>query len=135
MFNTADHKTLVNLVWQHIEQAWGPWVEEAVSTQCQARRRNRVFSARDTAEAERAPMPFTGDSEDSPPLAWVTIWKGTSSNRFGQWIPRSFQEWGYVMWDSGRIITAGGIAALEEKWVEACTVPDSDFFVDPRDRV
>jgi len=135
MFNTAGHKTLVNLVRQHTEQAFDPWVEETVSTQCQARRRNRVFSARDTAEVERAPMPFMGDSEDSPPLAWVTIWKGTSSNRFGQWIPRSFQEWGYAMWDSGRIITAGGIAALEEKWVGACTVPNSDFFVDPRDRV
>ncbi|KAH7183465.1 uncharacterized protein B0J16DRAFT_401825 [Fusarium flagelliforme] len=134
MFNAADHKTIENLVAHHIQEAWDPWVEDAVSRQCQARRRGRVFSARDRAEVERAPIPFTGDSEDSPPLAWVTIWKGTSSNRFGQWIPRSFREWGYVMWDSGRMITAGGIAALEEKWVEVCTVPNSDFFVDPRDR-
>ncbi|RBR21893.1 uncharacterized protein FIESC28_04736 [Fusarium coffeatum] len=134
MFNAADHETLVSLVAQHIELLWDPWIEETVSTQCQARRRNWVFSARDRAELERAPMPFTGDSEGSPPLAWVTIWKGTSSNRFGQWIPRLFREWGYVMWDSGRMITAGGIAALEEKWVETYTLPDSDFFVDPRER-
>ena len=135
MFNAADRETLVSLVAQHIEMLLDPWIEETVSMQCQARRRHWVYSARDEAEFKRAPMPFTGDSKDSPPLAWVTIWKGTSSNCFGQWIPRLFREWGYVMWDSGRMITAGGITALEEKWVETYTVPNSDRFVDPRDWV
>ncbi|KAJ4012507.1 hypothetical protein NW752_008205 [Fusarium irregulare] len=134
MFNAADRETLVSLVAQHIEMLLDPWIEEAVSMECQAYRRHWVFPARDEAERKRAPMPFTGDSIDSPPLAWVTIWKGTSSNLFGQWIPRSFREWGYVMWDSGRMITAGGIAALEEKWFETYTVPNSDCFVDPRER-
>ncbi|KAJ4138628.1 hypothetical protein NW768_002478 [Fusarium equiseti] len=136
LFKTDDQKTLSNLILQNTSRLYyAPWVAEAVTRACQVRRLNLVFSARDRAQAEREPMPFMGDNEDSPPLAWVTIWKGTYSNLFGQWIPRSFLRWGYVMWDSDRIVSTGAIAALEEKWVEACTIPSTDLFVDPRSRV
>ena len=137
MLNAADSRTLVSLVLQNISRAFTPWVTETVSSSCQYRRRRgkRVDSARDKAQAERQPMPFTGDSEGSPPLAWVTIWKGTYSNLFGEWMPRSFLRWGYVMWDSDRMISAGAGAVLEDKWNKKFTTQFGDSFVDPRDRV
>lgn len=57
-------------------------------------------------------MPFEGDKENLPPLAWVTLWKGTYSNPFGSYIPDSFRDWGYVMWDAGRLVNSGAIATL-----------------------
>jgi hypothetical protein len=58
----------------------------------QQQRRDRSFSDRDRARERRDAMPLKGDKENLPPLAWVTLWKGTYSNLFGSYIPDSFRD-------------------------------------------
>jgi len=84
----------------------------------QSIRRSESFSEQDRAELERHELPFTGDREDGPPLAWVVIWGGTYSNMYGDMVPDSLQEWGYVFWDAGRLVESGGEQELRREWAE-----------------
>lgn len=89
---------------------------------------------RDDKQGLRAPLTFEGDrqsngSRSSPPLAWTLVWGNTYSNIFGQYIPKSFQRWGWVMWDAARLEHTGAkelIMKQWEKWKEA------DSYDDPR---
>lgn len=59
-------------------------------------------------------MPFKGDKENLRPLAWVTLWKTTHNNLFGWYIPDSFRDWGYAIWDAGRLVNSGAVASRRE---------------------
>jgi hypothetical protein len=131
MFKAPDHNSLVDLVSQYIISSYDGWIHDAVREEVQYERRKRSFSARDKAQDEREPMPFTGDNADKPPLAWVTIWKGTYSNLYGGWIAGFIQEWGYIMWDADRLTSSGAIEVLEREWEEWHTEENGDFH-DPR---
>jgi hypothetical protein len=66
------------------------------------------MSEHDRAEYDRARLRFWGDDEDGPPLGWVILWRETYSNFFGDPVPPSLQDWGYVFWDLDRLIRMGG---------------------------
>ncbi|KAK3386649.1 hypothetical protein B0H63DRAFT_540607 [Podospora didyma] len=55
--------------------------------------------------------PFVTDSIDSPPLAWVLMWKSEASNSYEK---LDFRRWGYIMWDGRRIEKYGFESLLEE---------------------
>ena len=61
------------------------------------------------------PIPFQGDNEDHPPLAWTLIWKGTYSMLLGKYLECDFRFWGYIMWDAARIHT-GAEEVLARQW-------------------
>ena len=61
-------------------------------------------------------LPFSGDKEDGPPLAWVTMWNGTVSNTYGSEIPAAVQDWGYVFWDAQRLVEMGGEQEVKKAW-------------------
>lgn len=75
-------------------------------------RRNRYTLEGDRMEARRERLPFSGDTEDGPPLAWVTEWRGRYSNRYGDDLPHSLKPWGHVFWDRGRLIKSKGMDAV-----------------------
>ncbi|KAI6758597.1 hypothetical protein HG530_010837 [Fusarium avenaceum] len=114
IFEAGDHDELVETVAKHIISGDGQWIDMAVDEIAQRQRRDRLFSDRDRAQQRRDAMPFKGDKENLPPLAWVTLWEGTYSNLFGSYIPDRFRDWGYVMWDAGRLVNAGAIATLND---------------------
>jgi hypothetical protein len=58
-----------------------------------------ISAARDKKEIERLPMPFTGDSSESPPFGWTLLWNETYSNVFGDEICPDLHHWGYIFWD------------------------------------
>ncbi|KAF9765755.1 hypothetical protein IL306_001895 [Fusarium sp. DS 682] len=127
-----DHAALVNIVSQHITSSHDGWLFEATDERLQDQRRERLLSGRDLAQDRREQMLFDGDREDRPPLAWVTIWKETYSNLYGTHMRDSFREWGYVMWDAGRLVNSGAVDTLNYEWEDFCTRENGEVD-DPRD--
>jgi hypothetical protein len=102
---------------QHMTWALGHTIHNLLHNLGQGIRRQQFpGSERDTAEAARQALPFLGDKEEGPPLAWVTIWRGTYSNTYGYLIPESFHTWGYVFWDAQRLAGSGGKQELQRVW-------------------
>lgn len=114
IFEARDHDELVETVAKHIISGDGQWIDMTIDEIAQRQRRDRLFSDRDRAQQRRDAIPFKGDKENLPPLAWVTLWEGTYRNLFGSYIPDSFRDWGYVMWDAGRLVNSGAIATLND---------------------
>jgi hypothetical protein len=79
----------------------------------QQQRRDRSFSDPGRAQECRDAMPFKGDKEYLPSLAWVRLWKVTYNNLFVWYIPGNLRDWGYVMWDAGRLVNSGAVATVE----------------------
>ncbi|KAF4953551.1 hypothetical protein FGADI_5887 [Fusarium gaditjirri] len=127
IFEARDHPTLVELVSRYIILSNGDWLFEATDDLVQERRRSHFLSERDQAQDRREAMPFEGDREDLPPLAWVILWKETSSNLYGVHIKESFRKWGYVLWDAGRLISSGAADTLTTEWDRFCTTANGDF--------
>jgi hypothetical protein len=92
-------------------------------------RRHLHPSELDQIKEAQQKMPFFGDEENAPPLAWVIIWRGRYSNLYGDLIPSVLQDWGYVFWDVQRLTANGGEMKrqLRLAWLERW--PDRD----PRD--
>jgi len=75
-------------------------------------RRDLYPSESEAAEAGRERLPFSGDTEDGPSLAWVVGWSGRYMNRDGTAIPTALKAWGHVFWDRRRLITSKGLNAV-----------------------
>lgn len=68
----------------------------------QSTRQEEYLSDRDLKENQRTPLPFQGDVEDLPPLAWTLIWRGTYSGILGC-ISDILRFGGCIMWDAARL--------------------------------
>lgn len=104
-----DHEELVSDMQYYLvhgSNALDP--ENDLSCTNQYFRRERHPLEGDELEARRARLPFSGDTEDGPPLAWVIHWRGRYSNSYGDVIQPSLQSWGHVFWDRGRLIRSKG---------------------------
>jgi hypothetical protein len=84
------------------------FIEPILDWTSQDMRRREHPSEEDRAEARRERLPFLGDAEDGPPLAWVIVWRGRYSNEYGSVIDRRLKTWGYVFWDCRRLNESGG---------------------------
>ncbi|KAM0354894.1 hypothetical protein ACHAPU_000731 [Fusarium lateritium] len=135
MFSADNHASLVKVVSEHI--IWGDpqWIEMTTDEVNQKQRRETSFSERDRAQERRDEMIFQGDSENLPPLAWVCIWRGRYSNLYGSYIPDSFRDCGYIMWDAGRLIDSGVIDTLKDDECKKGYIGWSGDFEDPRDSI
>lgn len=127
VFKTTDHEELVSIIRDRITfGVYGDisngnlrenWLDEAVSLWTTSERRENWYSEKDAAQDSRQRMTFDGDSVDSPPLAWVILWRDTYSNLFGWCIPNTFRRWGYVIWDAHRL-DSGAKDYLRVDWEE-----------------
>ena len=104
VLTVKDHSQLVFKMEEFMGRT-GPFLEDegALGHTAQLLRRDKVELERDMKEERRDPLPFVGDHESKPPVAWTLIWGGTYSNLFGWWIPNDLRYWGYVFWDKKRI--------------------------------
>jgi hypothetical protein len=95
---------------EHISLPAGYFLEDdALDDTTQYLRRQEQLSDRDQ---KRDPLPFKGDSELHPPLAWTWMWWGTYSNLYGFYVPDAVRRWGYVMWDAARLDCTGAKEVL-----------------------
>jgi hypothetical protein len=76
-------------------------------------------SNHDVAQDAREKLPFSGNTEDGPPVAWAIIWRGIYGNWYGRMISYSLQKWGYVFWDVKRIVKTGGKQRLQQSCAPA----------------
>ncbi|KAG8157991.1 hypothetical protein KVR01_012263 [Diaporthe batatas] len=97
-------------------RVWHMWLDDVTGNTDMNERWERSYSERDLAQDEQRPIPFRGDSPDSPPLAWVLIWGETYSNLFGIFIPKPLHLWGYIMWDARRMEETGARERLMREW-------------------
>ncbi|KAF4462058.1 hypothetical protein FALBO_11134 [Fusarium albosuccineum] len=110
------------------------WISETTEPYLQERRREHRYSDRDKAQDSREKMSFNGDKDDSPPLAWVTIWNEAYSNLYSDFIPEPLRRWGYIMWDGGRLADSGAAAIMDREWKTMYGGLDEDGETeDPRD--
>ncbi|TAQ85352.1 hypothetical protein B7494_g6315 [Chlorociboria aeruginascens] len=116
--NIKDHAHLVDLMSSNIGRCYFNFILDALERTPQHERRWHWVSDRDQAQDTNEELPFHRDSEHTPPLAWVIIWKGTYSNIYGDYIPNKLREWGYVMWDVARLVRMDAKKVLAETWAE-----------------
>ncbi|KAJ4248752.1 hypothetical protein NW762_012590 [Fusarium torreyae] len=133
IFNANDHSKLVETVSKNMVLLGEDWIVETSDSFTLRSRHEDWNSERERAQDDRQEMSFKGDRDDLPPLAWVSIWKGTCSNICGYCIPDSLREWGYVMWDSSRLIDSGAMAILDQQWRAMYGRDDDEETDDPRD--
>ena len=43
----------------------------------------------------------------------MTFWRVEASNLFGEFVPKTFRRWGYVMWDAPRLEASGALKYIE----------------------
>ncbi|KAH7268862.1 hypothetical protein B0J15DRAFT_233208 [Fusarium solani] len=105
-------------------------LKDALSEDAQSSRRYELDvppDPRDEIARNRHCMDFTGDAvpPTEPPLGWVQLWGEGYANIYGEYVPKSVQRWGYVMWNKERWdfpIRHG----LLERW---CQWPSDDLEV------
>lgn len=105
-----DHDGLVATLELYLVRARD--FESVISRDTQTTRRNLYPSESDAAEARRERLPFSGDIQHGPPLAWVVGWSGRYVNRYGPAIPAPLKAWGHVFWDRRRLIESKGLNAV-----------------------
>lgn len=108
---THGHDELVETMQRYHIRAGGDY-ELVLGNTSQDMRRHAHPSEGDLAEARQEKLPFSGDTEDGPPLAWVIGWRGRYVNRYGPAIPASLKAWGHVFWDHRRLIESKGKDAV-----------------------
>lgn len=114
---TSDHAQRVLAAQELICLPLGDFLDDdCLDDFTQALRREQHPSHRDEKEVARDPLPFEGDKELCPPLAWTTIWRGTYSNRYGGYLDYPIRRWGYIMWDAARLEETGGVTILAGLW-------------------
>ncbi|KAG9236678.1 hypothetical protein BJ875DRAFT_455875 [Amylocarpus encephaloides] len=117
IFTIRDHAHLVSAMQEHISWPVGSFIEdEALGETAQSQRRQELWSNRDRKQQRRDLLPFKGDGEPDPPLAWTLIWSGTYSNLYGHYVPDAIRRWGYVMWDAARLGGTGAKEVLARQW-------------------
>ncbi|KAI1042334.1 hypothetical protein LB505_012315 [Fusarium chuoi] len=133
---TQDQSKLAELVASEIVLMVEDILFESTNSYHQETRRENHHSDRDQAQDDREKMVFSSDSDGSPPLAWVIFWKERYSNLFGNFIPESLRQWGYVMWDSDRLANTDAVARLDQGWKDMYTEPvHYEAPGDPRDEM
>ncbi|CVL08487.1 uncharacterized protein FMAN_05204 [Fusarium mangiferae] len=133
---TQDQSKLAELIASEIVPMVEDILFESTNSYYQETRRESHHSDRDQAQDDREKMVFSSDSDGSPPLAWVIFWKETYSNLFGNFIPESLRQWGYVMWDSDRLANTDAVARLDQGWKDMYTEPvHYEAPGDPRDEM
>lgn len=138
VLETTDCDKLEQLVRTGIEKGmhlregafFGSWIDDAVSQDNQDTRREHWYSDHDQAQDSRQKISFEGDTLDAPPLAWVHFWKGESSNLFGDWVPKTFQRWGYIMWDAPRLDESGAKEFLDLEDPYRAWDPREEYYQD-----
>ncbi len=113
ILKTTDHNQLVQLVRQSIEccrenhggSSSEAWIDKTYRWTIQSERRNRWYSEYDAAQDLQDDISFEKDTPSQPPYAWVLYWTGEASNLYGYWVPQTFRQRGYVMWDKNRLET------------------------------
>ncbi|KAK4148733.1 hypothetical protein C8A00DRAFT_38682 [Chaetomidium leptoderma] len=108
ILTTNDHQLLVERMKKYLALP-GVFIETTLDGVTQHLRRELRPMEGDRLEARGARLPFSGDAEDAPPLAWVIAWRATYSNTYGKSLPDSLKEWGYVFWDNKRLIKSKGV--------------------------
>ncbi|KPM35809.1 hypothetical protein AK830_g10746 [Neonectria ditissima] len=126
-----DHSELVDFISESLVLRETDSIYETIEHCGRERDRAGRVSDRDRAQYRRDKMPFVGDRIDSPPLAWVTIWREEYSNLICRAIPKLLHDWGYVMWDADRLVDSGALAVFEKEWNE-WYLDQFDEFEDPR---
>jgi len=117
VLSIKDHALLVSAMQEHISWPRGHFLEdEALGDTAQSMRRRERLSDQDQKEKRRDPLPFGGDRELYPPLAWTLIWRGTYSNLYGYYVEDTIRRWGYIMWDAERLEYAGAKEVLAQQW-------------------
>lgn len=125
---TMDDEYLSALIWSSVVWFGGSFLEDTILSKAAQRRRHRD-DAGSRGDNQKRPdhMPFLGDNELCPPLAWTMLWNESYSKLHGEYIPDEIRRWGYVMWDAARLERVGAARLLERQWKE--TWADHD----PRD--
>jgi hypothetical protein len=121
VLGTEDHEELVQLMQANIGWQEDPSLTECLSIDVQCSRRTEAAepSAYDQMEADSERINYSCDRVDAPPLGWVVLWRGEYSNWFGEVIPSSLQDWGYVFWNGRRLHMFGGRnEVVRERWAE-----------------
>ncbi|OTB00957.1 hypothetical protein M426DRAFT_323846 [Hypoxylon sp. CI-4A] len=117
LFKINNHSHLVTTMQQCISWPRGTFIKNQVLGETtQIGRRLETMSIRDIKEQRRDPLPFLGDEETLPPLAWTIMWDNTYSNLYGHYVQDIIRRWGYVMWDKIRIETMGARDLLLQQW-------------------
>ncbi|KAK3899285.1 hypothetical protein C8A05DRAFT_46603 [Staphylotrichum tortipilum] len=120
LFKMRDHEHLVSTMQKTI--TGGELFDDALWDVSQSTLRREQPSERDLKEEAREPLPFVGDvvpdiqGSSCPPLAWTLVWKGTYSNRYGDYLGDKMRRWGYVMWDAARLEVGKGEALIWTQW-------------------
>ncbi|KAK3899646.1 hypothetical protein C8A05DRAFT_17951 [Staphylotrichum tortipilum] len=109
----ADHDELANLMEANLAWCTVDTIANMMDWFAQDMAREEAPSERDEAEFRSDKMPFIGDREDAPPLAWVILWRGLYSNTYGDSIPAPLRNFGYVLWDAERLERTGGRRRVE----------------------
>ena len=105
MLHTHDHQELVKRMTKHMT---GGEIEFILTWAVQVAHREKYPLVGDRTEARGDRLPFSGDIEDGPPLAWVISWRGRHSNGYGDIIPEALEAWGYMFWDTKRLLKTKG---------------------------
>jgi hypothetical protein len=127
LLSIDDHETLVQKMSQCLVHASrrDPPLREVLSTSAQRGRHDESTSSpnvQDTPQQQREPKHFYEDEAPAPseypepvsvmpvtdpPFAWVTLWGGRYASIYGEYVPKSLRQWGYVIWDKSRLIEMG----------------------------
>lgn len=116
LFKSNDHADLVSTMEKQIALPRSFTFPDILRALPQSRRQEECPSDRDLKQNQRTPLPFQGDAEDLPPLAWILIWRGTYSSIFGWCISDILRFWGYIMWDAARLEYTGAKELLAQQW-------------------
>jgi hypothetical protein len=121
ILETEKFDELVQLVQATIRWPSGYTLGQCLSSDAQMYRRFAAdrLSEYEQAEIDKKKIVFTGDEVDAPPLAWVLLWGEEYSNWFGEVVPLSLHDWGYVFWDKRRLMETGGKdRVLRDRWLK-----------------
>jgi hypothetical protein len=106
VFTIRDHAHLVSTMQEHILSLGGSFFED------------EVIDIGDAVQCSD-PLPFKGDSELYPPLAWTWMYRVTCNYLYGFFIfhevPDAVRRWGYVMWDAARLECTGAKEVLTQQ--------------------
>jgi hypothetical protein len=122
LLGAKDYDTLVANVQSSVvfHDNMDSTMREALGLEAQHERRERsnITNRRDEAEQRRDAMQFDGDAIllEGPPLGWVLLWHETYYNFFGEYVPDTVKEWGYVIWDERRWTELGANDLVYTQW-------------------
>jgi hypothetical protein len=114
ILRTSDQRKLSERMQRYM--IGGGAIEYVLEWTTQSARRAEHPREEDRMEARRERLPFSGDKEEGPNLAWVIMWRGIYRNLYGGILPESLKAWGYVFWDAKRMLKTKGKETLVRTW-------------------